>query len=84
MNQQERDKLRAKHALDLYRDRMTWQVIASCAHCCTDEWPCDVIKVLHATEPECDHVEGGEIPHATEGINVWLHFTFCPKCGVKL
>jgi len=34
--------------------------------------------------PECDHVEGGEIAHTTEGINVWLHFTYCPKCGEKL
>jgi len=33
---------------------------------------------------ECDHVEGGEIPHTTEGINVWLWFTYCPKCGEKL
>jgi hypothetical protein len=34
--------------------------------------------------PVCDHLEGGEIPHTTEGINVWLWFTYCPKCGEKL
>jgi hypothetical protein len=33
---------------------------------------------------ECDHIEGGEIPHTSEGIVVWLYFTYCPKCGVKL
>jgi len=35
-------------------------------------------------EPQCDHVEGGEIPYTTEGISVWLWFTYCPKCGEKL
>ena len=33
---------------------------------------------------ECDHLDGGEIPHDTEGIVVWLYFTYCPKCGEKL
>ena len=87
MNQQERDALRKKHTLEPYEDRTTGQEVATCAHCCTDEWPCDVIKVLDAWEAaatECDHVEGGEIPHTTEGINVWLHFTYCPLCGKKL
>ena len=44
--------------------------------------PCDVIKVLDATEQRCEHVEGGEV---TDGdCNLWLSFTFCPKCGEKL
>jgi hypothetical protein len=33
---------------------------------------------------KCVHVEFGEIPDATEGLNVWLNFTYCPKCGEKL
>lgn len=37
-----------------------------------------------APAPECDHVEGGEIPHTTEGLNVWVWFTYCPECGEKL
>ena len=61
-------------------------------------WPCDVINVLDASENtsiscdtkqdeirnECNHLEGGEIPHDTEGIVVWLYFIYCPKCGEKL
>jgi len=50
MNQQERDELREKHTLEPYEDRITGQEVATCAHCCTDEWPCDVIKVLDAWE----------------------------------
>jgi hypothetical protein len=45
-------------------------------------------KVVNDPDEEkvvgCDHVEGGEIPHTTEGINVWLYFAYCPKCGEKL
>ena len=45
-------------------------------------------KVVNDTDEEkvvgCDHVEGGEIPYPSRGINVWLWFTFCPKCGEKL
>jgi hypothetical protein len=56
------------------------------------DWPCDVIKVLDATENlksndlkdevECDHLKGGEI-HEWER-NVWVWFTYCPMCGEKL
>jgi len=35
-------------------------------------------------EPKCDHLRGGEIPYTNEGINVWLWFAYCPKCGEKL
>ena len=31
---------------------------------------------------ECDHIEGGEIPEWEQ--NVWVWFTYCPMCGVKL
>ena len=34
------------------------------------------------TEVECDHLKGGEI-HEWER-NVWVWFTYCPLCGVKL
>jgi len=50
MNQQERDEVRKKHTLEPYEDRTTGQEVATCTHCCTDEWPCDVIKVLDAWE----------------------------------
>jgi len=50
MNQQERDEVRKKHTLEPYEDRITGQEVTTCAHCCTDEWPCDVIKVLDALE----------------------------------
>ena len=89
MTPEERQALREKHTyLGDY-----------CGFCVKDggypaDYPCDVIKVLDAaenlkpndlkTEVECDHPKGGEIPHTTEGISVWLWFTYCPKCGEKL
>ena len=56
----------------------------ACAEDGCESWPCDVIKVLDATEfvKECNHIEGVEIPEWKQ--NVWLWFTFCPKCGEKL
>ena len=95
MNTDERQALRDRHA----------EEYGVCVYCLTPDpemrgrvlvasYPCDVIKVLYATEElkpndlktevECDHLKGGEIPHTTEGINVWLWFTYCPKCGKKL
>jgi len=57
------------------------------------EFPCDVIKVLDATEElkpndlktkvECDHTYWGSVPHLTNNYEV-LEFTYCPKCGEKL
>ena len=48
MNAEERQELREKHSVDLYAlaSRMT-----ICVGCCMD-YPCDVIKVLDATESE--------------------------------
>ena len=63
-----------------------------CVWCAEMDYPCDVIKLLDATENlkssdlkdevECDHLKGGEI-HEWER-NVWVWFTYCPKCGEKL
>ena len=45
-------------------------------------------KVVNDLDEEkvvgCDHLDGGEIPYPSRGINVWLWFTYCPKCGVRL
>jgi len=93
MNQQERNTLREKHTLEPYEDRITGQEVATCARCCTDEWPCDVIKVLDAwveaeliaTPPPCKHIVGTEIPPtATNPEFQWFDYTYCPKCGEKL
>jgi len=64
----------------------------SCAKC-WEAYPCDVIKVLDATENlkpndlktkvECDHTHWGSVPHPTNNYEV-LEFTYCPKCGEKL
>ena len=90
MNQQERDALRVHwesfrqhrtHFLDCYKWHPECAVI-----CVLDAWEAEVHhgSEVSTTREVCDHVEGGEIPHTTEGINVWLHFTYCPKCGEKL
>lgn len=50
---------------------------------CIATKPCGCVG-MDTVKPECDHIEGGEIPHTTEGINVWLRFTYCPLCGEKL
>ena len=65
----------------------------SCAKC-WETYPCDVIKVLDATENlkpndlktkvECDHVTGSWIPTGAADDEMWLEFTYCPKCGEKL
>ena len=55
-----------------------------------DGYPCDVIKVLDATEPatDCTHVIG--LMTLSEGWDVIEHgqtsfaFAYCPKCGEKL
>ena len=103
MTPAERQALREKHTEIIFREGV------SCCSLCHHEWhgfavvvpyPCDVIKVLDATEPaidnkvsvsglndnllsvDCEHVEHGEVPMYKE--NVWLAFTYCPKCGEKL
>jgi len=74
MNQQERDGLREKH--------QDWS-----GHCpvCHTETACDVIKVLDATEPECDHlvITDELITDDTYDRN-GITYPYCPKCGEKL
>jgi hypothetical protein len=82
MNTEERQALRKKHFL--WKDR----------ECNYDgePYPCDVIKVLDATEPtvtECDHYgvdSGGTDYYGTSNPpqeSDW-NYTYCPKCGDKL
>jgi len=96
MNQQERDEVRKKHTLEPYEDRITGQEVATCAHCCTDEWPCDVIKVLDAWQAEVHHDSEVSVirevcDHADWTSNVYsddiyadMGYRYCPKCGEKL
>jgi len=94
MTPDERQALREKHGRFKFRDNRTFCVF------CLDDYgldkphPCDVIKVLDATEElkpndlktkvECDHVTGSWIPTGAEDDEMWLEFTYCPKCGEKL
>ena len=96
MNAEERQALRERHA----------EEYGLCVYCFVPdtyngrvgEWmpavyPCDIIKVLDATEPpvtECDHMTGVEVGvnsarfvYASErlGNKPW---NYCPKCGEKL
>jgi len=55
------------------------------------EWPCDVIKLLDATENlkfndlktkvECDHAIAIAL-HGTDPVGI--NFNYCPKCGDSL
>jgi hypothetical protein len=59
---------------------------------CVEEYPCDVIKVLDATEPstaKCDHHgvdNGGTDYYGTNNPpQEWdWNYRYCPKCGEKL
>ena len=96
MNAEDRQAIRKKHVPCTCG--ACYDEGPECVWCAEMDWPCDVIKVLDALEQsqpaetirseppvtECDHLDGGEIPHDTEGIVVWLYFTYCPKCGEKL
>ena len=84
MTPEERKVLREKHGKFEYSDNRT-----CCVFCLNDDafdvpYPCDVIKVLDATEPECDHVTSSWIPAGIDGDETWLEFNYCPKCGVEL
>ena len=94
MTPEERQTLREKHGKFGFRENRTF-----CVFCLDDDgldipYPCDVIKVLDATENlkpndlktkvECDHVTGSWIPTGAEDDEMWLEFTYCPKCGEKL
>jgi hypothetical protein len=81
MNQQERDALREKHNMTVDYDGDNF-----CGYCVCF-YPCDVIKVLDATEPDpnCDHIIGKVLK------GVYFSTTpnqddvrYCPQCGEKL
>jgi len=75
-------------------DETTPRCEYECFECGKVAYPCDVIKVLDATENlkfndlktkvECDHVTGSWILAGIDGDEKWLEFTYCPKCGVEL
>ena len=82
MNSEERETLREKHSEDEKNQ---------CSYCLYEKYPCDVIKVLDATENlkpndlkdkvECDHA----IALVLCGTDpVGINFNYCPKCGEKL
>jgi len=85
MTEDERQALREKHAPE------DGDPTNPCEFCWPTAYPCDVIKVLDATENlkfsdlktkvECDHA----IAIALYGTDpVGINFTYCPKCGEKL
>ena len=96
MTPDERQALREKHRpCDLCEPD---DDCLGCAECDIDDYPCDVIKVLDATENlkfsdlkdkvECDHwvtvKKSGQYGYASSvSPEYWTH-TFCPKCGEKL
>jgi len=99
MTPEERQALREKHR-EIFDDYGS--ICDYCDRCgCGEyyvEWPCDVIKVLDATENlkfndlkvkvECDHwvtvKKSGQYGYASSvSPDYWTH-TYCPKCGEKL
>ena len=89
MTPDERQALREKHDKFGFRENRTF-----CVFCLDDDgldipYPCDVIKVLDATENlkfndlkvkvECDHAIA---LHGTDPVGI--NFSYCPKCGEKL
>ena len=96
MTPDERQALREKHQPLNYGDGVPPQCLGCDDNCIEGDgidWPCDVIKVLDATENlkpndlktkvECDHTYWGTVPHPINNYEV-LEFTYCPKCGEKL
>ena len=91
MNAEERQALRGKH--QPCTCGACYDEGPECVWCAEMDWPCDVIKVLDATENlkfndlktevECDHMV-----YVNEGKPVLMHaslrVTYCPKCGEKL
>ena len=87
MNANERQALREKHVSDFCGcgdDHPPFRCLG-----CYVAYPCDVIKVLDATENlkpndlktkvECDHAIA---LHGTDPVGI--NFSYCPKCGEKL
>ena len=95
MTPEERQALREKHYSSESFECCTPECMADD---CLSNYPCDVIKVLDATENlkfnylkvkvECDHwvtvKKSGQYGYASSvSPEYWTH-TFCPKCGEKL
>ena len=79
MTSDERQALREKHTAHGRYGKGT----TSC-DICPGYYPCDVIQLLDATEPECDHFIGKVLVIA-KGLTVnQADIKFCPKCGEKL
>ena len=98
MTPAELQALREKHGKFGFRENRIF-----CVFCLDDDgldipYPCDVIKVLDATENlkfndlkvkvECDHwvtvKKSGQYGYASSvSPEYWTH-TYCPKCGEKL
>jgi len=82
MTLEERQTLQEKHSRDEKNQ---------CSYCLYERYPCDVIKVLDATENlkfndlktkvECDHAIAIAL-HGTDPVGI--NFNYCPKCGEKL
>jgi len=101
MTPDERQALREKHAhSDWNEDDYLSRPYLNCKECGEVGYngPCDVIKVLDATENlkfndlkvkvECDHwvtvKRSGQYGYASSvSPEYWTH-TYCPKCGEKL
>jgi len=87
MSAEERQALREKHH-KIYEDDDD----SFCVECYTP-YPCDVIKLLDATENlkpndlktkvECKHLKSITVPER-QGFKETIKFTYCPKCGEKL
>jgi len=37
-----------------------------------------------AAKLQCNHITGSWIPVGIDDDEMWLEFTYCPKCGEKL
>jgi len=85
MTENELKALREKHAPE------DGDPTNPCEFCWPTAYPCDVIKVLDATENlkpndlkvevKCDHAIA-LVLHGTDPVGI--NFTYCPKCGEKL
>jgi len=85
MNQPERDELRAKHHVGQNEAEDQCQACYS-----ADGYPCDVIKVLDATEPVSKKVPNlcdNDTHEPIEDESVFyteIGWNYCPACGEKL
>ena len=96
MTDLERQALREKHTPLDYGDGSPPQCLGCDDNCIEGDgidWPCDVIKVLDATENlkfndlktevDCDHrIE--TLKGKKKNAKAWFGFPYCPKCGEEL